>query len=76
MQPHPLVFFLGFVVAGLLLHVAMGNYRFNDDQKTKLDAIARLWGIPPEHFLKVCAALTAMAFVLVIVCGVLLSLKN
>ena len=44
--------------------------------KEHLTLIAHAWGIPPEHFPKTCAVLTASAFLLIIVCWVLLSLKN
>ena len=53
-MPHPLVFFLGFVAAGLLLHMAARNSRLNDDQKTKLEAIARAWGMSPDKYVKSC----------------------
>jgi hydrogenase/urease accessory protein HupE len=53
-MPHPLVFFLGFVAAGLLLHMAAGNSRFNDEQKAKLEAIARAWGMSPDKYVKFC----------------------
>ena len=54
MQPHPFLFFAGFVMAGFLLHMAAGNARFNDDQKAKLEAIARAWGISHDRYLKFC----------------------
>ncbi len=66
-----------YIIVALSVHALVWKkIQKTEAYKEHLDLIAHAWGIHPEHLPKTCAVLTAIALFLVIVCWVLLSLKN